>query len=143
MRMGLMGAGLIGLVCLAGCGPKTVPVSGTVKIKGQAVEGVQVQFISERKVVGFGKTNAEGKFQLVHGAAPGPNKICLIKVDTGQQKNDPAGGMDSGQFEAMQQAQGPKATIKQLIPPEYGDAVTTQLKFDVPAKGTTAANFDL
>lgn len=145
MRMGLACAGLIGLVCLAGCGrsgPTTVPVSGTLKIKGQPVEGVEVQFVSE-KFAGIGKTNAEGKFQLLPGAAPGRNKVCFRKFESGQLKVDPQAGMDAGQFGAMQQGQGGQTTIRQLIPPEYSDAATTKAEFDVPAKGTTTANFDL
>jgi hypothetical protein len=145
MRMGFACAGLIGLACLAGCGssgPKTVPVSGTVKLKGQPVEGVEVQFFSE-KSAGIGTTNAEGKFQLVPGAVPGKNKVCFRKFDSGQLKVDPQGGMDAGQFQAMQQAQGVQPAVKQLIPPQYTDPATTKAEFDVPAKGSTAANFDL
>jgi hypothetical protein len=146
MRMGFACAGLIVLTCLAGCGgpsgPKTAPVSGTLKIKGQAVEGVEVQFISE-KFAAAGKTNAEGKFQLQPGAVPGRNKVCFRKFDSGQLKVDPQAGMDAGQFGAMTEAQGAKPTVKQLIPPQYSNAATTKVEFDVPAKGTTTANFDL
>ena len=76
-------------------------------------------------------------------AVPGPNKVCFRKFDSGQLKVDPQAGMDAGQFGAMQQAQGVQPTVKQLIPPQYSDAATTKMEFDVPAKGTTAANFDL
>ena len=145
MRVSFACAGLIVLACLAGCGssgPKTVKVSGTLKIKGQPVEGVEVQFVSE-KFAGYGKTNAEGKFQLMPGAIPGPNKVCFRKFDSGQLKDDPQAGMDAGQFAAMQQAQGEQTTIKQLIPPEYSDAAKTKIEFNVPAAGTTGADFDL
>ena len=145
MRRGFAWAGLIGLACLAGCGPsgpKTVQVSGTLKIKGQPVEGVEVQFVTE-KFAGFGKTNAEGKFQLVPGAIPGSNKVCFRKFDGGQLKDDPQAGMDAGQFAAMQQVQDAEVTVKQLIPPEYGNAATTKVEFTVPPEGTTTADFDL
>lgn len=145
MWRGFACAGLIGFVCLAGCGKsgtKTVPVSGTLKIKGQPVEGVEVQFVSE-KFAAVGTTNAEGKFKLQPGAVPGRNKVCFRKFDAGQLKVDPQAGMDAVQFSAMQQAQGGQTTIRQLVPPEYSDAATTKAEFDVPAKGTTTANFDL
>ena len=145
MRKGFAWAGLIFLACLAGCGPsgpKTVQVSGTLKIKGQPVEGVEVQFVTE-EFAGVGKTNAEGKFQLVPGAMPGPNKVCFRKFEGGQLKEDPQGGMDAGQFAAMQQVQDAEVTVKQLIPPEYGNAATTKVEFTVPPEGTTAADFDL
>lgn len=145
MRRGLACVALIGVACLVGCGPSgpnTVQVSGTVKVKGQPVEGVEVQFISEQ-FAGFGKTNAEGKFQLTPGAVPGPNKVCFRKFDAGQLKDDPDAGMDAGQFAAMQQAQGAQMDVKQLIPPEFSDAATTKMEFTVPPEGTTAADFDL
>jgi len=145
MRREFACAVLIGLASLAGCGPSgpnTVQVSGTVKVKGQPVEGVEVQFISEQ-FAGFGKTDAEGKFQLTPGAVPGPNKVCFRKFDAGQLKEDPDAGMDAGQFAAMQQAQGPQMAVKQLIPPEFSDAATTKMEFTVPPEGTTAADFEL
>jgi len=147
MRRGFACAVLIVLACLAGCGgpsgPKTVQVSGTVKIKGQPVQGVEVQFVSE-KFAGFAKTNAEGKYQLAPGAVAGPNKVCFRKFDAGQLKEDPAGGMDAGQFAAMQQAKGADVkAVKQLIPPEYSDAATTKMEFTVPPEGTKTADFDL
>lgn len=145
MRSGFVRAGLIALACLAGCGPSgpsTVAVSGTLKIKGQPVEGVEVQFISA-EFAGFGKTDAGGKFQLVPGAVPGPNKVCFRKFESGTLKDDPQTGMDAGQFEAMQQAQGRQTSVRQLIPPEFSDAATTQMEFNVPAEGTAAADFDL
>jgi hypothetical protein len=113
-----------------------------VKIKGQPVEGVEVQFIS-KEFAGVGKTNAEGKFQLVPGAISGPNKVSFRKFEGGPLTDDPQAGMDAGQFEAMQQAQGRQATVKQLIPAEYSDAATTKMEFTVPPEGTATADFDL
>lgn len=106
------------------------------------MEGVEVQFIGD-KSASVGKTNAEGEFHLAQGAVPGRYKVCFRKFDSGALKDDPAAGMDAGQFAAMQQAQGQRTTIKQLIPPEYSDPAKTKMEFDVPANGTTAANFDL
>ena len=145
MRTGLASIGLVVLAILAGCGrsgPKTVEVSGTVKVKGKAVEGVEVQFVGE-KFAGVGKTDAQGKFRLASGAMPGRNKVCFRKFDTGQLTEDSKAGMDAGQFAAMQQAQGSAAKVKQLIPAEYSDPATTKMEFNVPANGTTSADFDL
>lgn len=106
------------------------------------MEGVEVQFLGD-KSAGVGKTNTEGMFRLAQGAVPGRYKVCFRKFDSGALKDDPAAGMDAGQFAAMQQAHGQQATVKQLIPPEYSDPATTKMEFDVPANGTTSANFDL
>lgn len=143
MRLRWIGAGLMGLALVAGCGPsgpKTVQVSGTLRIQGKPVEGVEVQFIAE-KFAGLGKTNAEGKYRLA--AVPGRNKVSFRKFDGGPLKDDPGAGMDAGQFAAMQEARSLPTTVKQLIPQEYRDPATTKMKFDVPSQGTASADFDL
>ncbi len=145
MNRGIRCALLVGLVGWSGCGSNGLPtvfVSGTLKIDGRAVEGVEVQFVSAN-FAAVGKTDAEGKFQLNPGAMPGPNKVCFRKFDVGQFKDDPDAGMDAGQFAAMQQAQGSRSLVKQLIPREYTDSATTKIEFIVPLEGTSAADFDL
>jgi hypothetical protein len=139
---------------LVGCGsggrdtPDTVDVSGKVTINGQAVEGVEVNFINEAvDFAGFGKTDAQGNFRLVSGAAPGENKIYFSKIEGGGDiVIDPAAGMDEEQLRAM--AQGGQDTRgldipKQVVPPEYSDPTQTKLKFPVPEGGTDKANFNL
>lgn len=72
------------LLSLVGCGgggsgddhPQTAPVSGTVTYQGKPLEGATVYFVSE-KFSGSGKTNAEGRYELVQGAVPGKNKISI------------------------------------------------------------------
>lgn len=144
---------LILSVPAAGCGGgaggfKGVDVSGTVSIDGKPLEGVEVYFFTE-KFEGYGKTNAEGKYQLVGGAAEGPNKIYFKKVNpevvSGVDTSIP--GMDAGQVAAMADAKDKAASggkkSSSLIPPEYSDPKTTKLSFPVPAGGTSSADFKL
>ena len=132
-------------------GFKGVDVSGTVLIDGKPLEGMEVYFFTD-KFEGFGKTNAEGKYQLVAGAMPGPNKIYFKKANpdavTGIDTSIP--GMDAGQVAAMAEAQekansgGKKnATPTSLVPPEYSDPKTTKLSFPVPAGGASNADFKI
>jgi hypothetical protein len=134
----------------AGCGgpsgPKTVPVSGTVYLDDQPVVGVAVNFISA-KHAGFGKTDSQGRYELVQGAVPGENKVTFSKMEGGKIALDPEAGVDEGQLEAMAAAEGgsgagPNAP-RQLIPPDYTDPAKTPVTFTVPEGGTTSADFRL
>lgn len=145
-------------VFLIGCGggggggvdhPPTVAVSGTVTFQGKPLEGATVYFVSE-KFSGSGKTNAEGRYELVQGAVPGKNKVSISKIDGGENvNNDPASGLDLEQARAASAAaeasdgQVKTKIVKDLIPKEYSDPNQSQLTVDVPAGGTTSADFRL
>ncbi|REJ86492.1 MAG: carboxypeptidase regulatory-like domain-containing protein [Planctomycetota bacterium] len=65
---------LFGLTTLfaAGCGgggeeaPELAPVTGVVTINGQPVEGLMLRFQPEAGRESQGKTDAEGRYELVH-----------------------------------------------------------------------------
>jgi hypothetical protein len=145
----LFGAGLA--LTLAGCGnsagPRTTSVSGVVKIDGQPMANVEVHFLSDQHA-GYGKTDEEGRYHLLSGAAPGSNKVYFSKIVDPMYNEDPEAGMDAGQFEAAASATAAPgaaapAVSGQLIPPEYASAETTKLTFLVPEGGTESANFEL
>lgn len=145
-----IGLALLFVMIAVGCGGngsgvKAVDVSGTVSLNGEPLEGVEVYFSSE-KFEGYGKTDEDGKYRLVNGAAVGTNKVYLKKVDTtGKTGIDTSiPGMDEGQVAAMASAQATNATGKDsssMIPPEYSDPATTKLSFPVPDGGTSSADF--
>jgi hypothetical protein len=66
--------------------PKLVPVHGVVHYNGKPLEGARVTFTSlAAGTSAYGQTDAEGKFTLTtftadDGAAPGPQKIAVTKV---------------------------------------------------------------
>lgn len=142
---------------LSGCGggdvgPKTVRVSGVVTLHGKALEGAEVRFIGSN-FTGFGKTNAEGKYELVQGAVPGNNKIIISKIEGGAGITlDPEAGMDAEQLRtaaASVQADptARKADVakipKEVVPAEYSDPMKTKLSFPVPESGSSSADFRL
>ncbi len=140
---------LILSVCCIGCGGQSSPqgadVAGTVTLDGKPLEGVEVFFFTE-KFEGFGKTNSEGKYRLVAGAAPGPNKVYLKKINLDVSKNIDMTipGMDAGQAAAMAAAKSKEKGAPadaSVIPTDYSDPKTTKLSFNVPAGGTQAADF--
>jgi hypothetical protein len=135
---------------LIGCGEKVspgrgVPVSGTVTLDGKPIEGASVTFMNDT-FVGFGKTDASGKYRLVQGALPGTNKVTISKIEGGAEiVENPDEGMDRGQMEAMAMGNtGKTPTLpKDLIPAEYSDPRQTKLTYEVPATGGDGADFNL
>lgn len=126
-------------------GPVTVPVSGTLFMDNKPLADAEVNFLFEG-FTGTGKTDAEGKFQLVQGAVVGENKVFITKWDGDKFEINPDEGMDEGQFEAMNDpaigsggAPAPSGP-KQLIPARFSDPVKTEIKFPVPEGGTDKAD---
>ncbi|MBW3539735.1 MAG: hypothetical protein KY476_05645 [Planctomycetes bacterium] len=146
---------LLPMATAIGCGGSEdvlVPVSGTVTLNGKPLAGAEVHFVTA-KFEGYGKTNTEGHYELVNGAAPGPNKVYFKKDDPAAAAAAAAEidmsieGMDEGQVEAMLESQGLRPTGSEgkvgLIPADYADPETTKLSFPVPAGGTDSADFKL
>jgi hypothetical protein len=147
-------AGLSLIVFVSGCSgglkdrPPIVPVSGSVKYKGQPVEGAIVTFVTEKSPrTSTGVTDAEGKFQLTtfdtnDGAVVGENLVSIVK-------NEPAAPdapkMDPMAYaKAMQSGQGmPKFQPKSTIPAKYADPKSSGLKRTVVEGEVNEFNFDL
>ena len=85
---------LLMVLSLAGCGdgrPAVVPISGTVTLNGDPVEGVTVMFVVEEVADGYarpsaGKTDAQGKFTIStygneDGMPVGKYKVGFIKKE--------------------------------------------------------------
>ncbi|MCA9163024.1 MAG: hypothetical protein R3C99_14810 [Pirellulaceae bacterium] len=138
------------VVLLVGCGgggrkkPKTAPVSGTVFLDGQPAADVEVSFISDTaEFSGYGKTNSEGKYELVQGAVPGLNKITFSKVKKGSFTIDPEAGMDEEQLRAMGISNPSEAVGGETIPADYSDATKSKITYDVPDGGDEGVDFRL
>ena len=138
------------LLSLLGCGaadniPKA-DISGVVTLDGAPLAGVSVHFINEETgFAGFGKTDSEGRYSLVQGAAVGSNRVIFEKFNKPAGfDEDPESGMDEGQLEAMSfdnGAEGVQTSVGNQIPDIYGDNST--LKYQVTASDATDADFKL
>ena len=125
-------------------------MSGTITLNGAPLADADVSFMNDT-FIGFGRTNAEGRYKLVQGALPGTNKISISKIEGASSAVEAAAaaGLDPGQADAsMMAASGPgNATAlkgpTQLVSTEYSDPTKTKLTYEVPAGGTTDVNFDL
>lgn len=116
---------------------------------GKPLVDAEVYFHTE-KFTGFGKTDEEGKYTLAQGAAIGPNKVYISKLEGGgaarPAANDPTLALDDpGQTEAAKQAQVGRAPTgpRELIPPQFSSLTTTKLSADVPEAGDKAVDFNL
>lgn len=146
------------VLLFTGCGrdSNSVDVSGQVTMNGQPLAGADVTFISD-SFAGFGKTDAEGRYELVQGAFAGSNRVVISLIDpsklpgTGgiQFSDDPEAGLDRGQMDAMLLVGAPNDPRRstnltgETIPPDYSDIEKTKLTFVVPEGGSDSADFKL
>jgi len=127
---------LILVVGTIGCGqgrPKTVPVSGTVTLDGQPVDGASVTFYpASGGRPAMGTTDAQGNFTLTtfekgDGAIPGTYNVTVTKVAAGEASPDEQS--DTG--EALMGAEDTEG--KSLLPVKYSSVKTSGLTVEVKA----------
>ena len=141
----VLAIGIVSVItgCGATSGPETAMVAGTVYLDGKPAAEVDVNFING-KFSAFGRTNQDGRFELVAAAAVGENKVYFSKVTGTSFDLNPAEGIDEGQLMAMRDPGVHAARLpKQLIPEKYSDPIKTTISFMVPARGTEEAEFQL
>ena len=124
-----------------GCGKQSyrlAPVSGRVQWNGKPLAGAWVHFAPKASKdnlapgpTAHGRTDRDGRFRLGvdpghPGAVVGVNRVFISSLEEGTADVRDAGGMK---------------TIKDRIPSRYNQE--TILLFEVPAAGTSAADFDL
>jgi hypothetical protein len=140
--------GFLLLIVMAGCSEygqsahieKVVAVSGTVTYQGKPLESYRVVFMpTDGRRPASGVTDAAGKFVLGtnsadDGAPPGKNKVSFAWVA-------PQTGVP-GQ-EAIYDAPDKMPKPKVKIPDNYNDPEKSGITFEVPARGTSEAKFDL
>lgn len=140
------------LLLLTGCssgndGPLRVPVAGTVKLDGLPLEGAEVSLYADGEAR-VAITDNDGDFQIAGGAQVLQYKVVISKFEaSGAVQVDAAAGMDSGQIQAMQMADGTGQTAakiaKQLVPVKYSSRDKSELTLVVPVEGTQSADFEL
>lgn len=118
-------------------GPEVIPVSGTVTLDGKPLADARVTFYPQVPKVNpsIGMTNAEGKYQLSHGAArgavPGSYKVIVehyVMPDGKPFKQDQE-GMDIEQMKMQ-------GKVAPGVPAQYSDVNQSPLKGEV-TKGKT------
>ena len=125
------------LLFVVGCGDNIVAVSGRVTLGDKPLPNATVVFqpVSEEPNPGpgsRGKTDANGEYKLtlltkdVPGAIIGKHKVSITAYE-GDDGTIPSSGSNNTVFRKL------------LVAPEYNSKST--LFFDVPAGGTTEANF--
>lgn len=152
---------LLGLgICVCyGCGggdtgPRTVPVTGTVTMKGSPAEGVTVSFLPEgdgQSAVGV--TDSSGKYMLTtrvkdDGAVPGKYKVTLAKYEGQQQTvTDPSKAhadydISNEYPQGYDESKAASNPSKNILPMKYADPTTSGFTADV-VEGDKKFDFDI
>ena len=138
--MGLV-VGSVVIGCKPGANrPATVPVSGTVTLKGSPIAGATVSFQAvdgSRSSVAI--TDESGRYELTtfvrgDGAVPGEYKVAVTKVTQAVVESVPGAKYEP--------PSGPIPEPKNQLPAKYADADKSGLKFTV-TNGSNAADFSL
>ncbi len=128
------------LLVVLGCGKPgtapTVPVTGTVTLNGQPVEGVSVGFTPQSGRPASDTTDARGKFTLStfesgDGAVPGTHKVVITEP---ADEAEPMPGTPEAENWVPPESQ---------VPEEYQDASTTPLTAEVEEGGENDFTFEL
>ncbi len=116
---------------LAGCGvggeAGTVPISGTVTLDGQPVDGAAVAFIGNGGArLATTQTDSSGKFTIQ--AALGKNAVTVSKASPAPANVAPAGdGLMPTEAELAKMPPPPPP----VFPPKYSDPSLSGLSFDI------------
>lgn len=151
MLRNTLAVGLVAIAMALGCSrtdpnrPKTVKAGGKVTLNGQPVEGANVTLAAEGQGrAGFGKTDAQGRFQLattsaIDGVLPGTYQVSIMKQRT-------EGGMTSEESQAFYEKTGkppPPPKVIDELPPKYANPAASELKAIVNASGPNDFTFEL
>jgi hypothetical protein len=139
LRFVLTGGALLTLLCGCGSNGKVAPVSGVVTLNGKPIADVAVTFqpiaAEGTNVVGlsaFGVTGKDGRYTVklygteTRGATVGKNQVRFCGYT---------------ELTDMSEEALAKAKPKVNIPVRYWNE--SKVEFDVPAKGTSSADFQL
>jgi hypothetical protein len=168
---------LLGVLILCfsgGNGDSPVEVAGVVYLDGQPLANAEVFFLEEVQPSGqtekkpqraHGRTDENGRYELVSGAMPGSYRVIVRALVGGDQQAMVPGlgsdGLDIAQLEAAssavetaQQAASQNygyrsrrppanASTPKPLPPAYSSAEHTVLTIGVPEDGTETADLQL
>ncbi|MBC7852595.1 MAG: carboxypeptidase regulatory-like domain-containing protein [Pirellulaceae bacterium] len=134
---------VLGIACIAGCGPavkegdfKVTPLTGKVTLNGSALADADVMFLLQGTAPAdyfgsAGKTDAQGNFEAMtgtrKGVPAGKYKVVVSKLvgqDGKAVVNDPSSGMDLEQMKAG-------GLVKQAVAPEFSDIALTTTEVTV------------
>lgn len=128
------------LVAVGGCGgvadsnrPKTVPVQGTITLKGQPLADASVTFmLASNSGSAVGRTDAAGRYSLTtfeqgDGAIPGEYGVQVVKYE------EPPREVKDGET----------PPLKSLIPDKYTAVASSGLKATVADGADNTFDFDL
>jgi hypothetical protein len=129
-------AALVTLLALAGCGsddyPEMARVTGTVTYKGKPVSNIMVNFMPTAGRPSWGKTDADGKFEMIYDADRKGVKMGHHKVYFTPPATATIGGpATKASRKAVAEAVGLTSEEMSEIRKKYGLEETTKLEVDI------------
>ncbi|SIO29697.1 hypothetical protein SAMN05444166_3581 [Singulisphaera sp. GP187] len=120
---------------LAGCGngdyPEMARVTGTVAYNGKPVPNMMVNFMPTEGRPSWGKTDADGKFEMVYDSDYKGAKIGHHKVYFTPPATTIDGGTSKQSRKAIAAASGLTAAELQNLRSKYGSESETKLEVDI------------
>ena len=149
-------AAILAVSTLSGCGsssegpPEPVfPVTGVVTYKGQPVVGADITFMNqEKKRSGFGRTDAEGRYELTtfaqnDGAVEGKSLVTVTKfVEVAETVAQPETDSEDYQPPGFGEDLG-ASNISDSIPAQYASAKSSGLFANIMTSGENKFDFEL
>lgn len=140
-------------VLVASCGdnrPTLVPIQGKLSLDGNPMPFKHVKFLPENVtpgVGGGGVSDKEGNYSLLAirpgsikdevGVPPGNYRVIVVEPLYDPEATAAPAKPEDGPAPAVGVPLPRKSNARVAIPPKYGNAETTPLKVEVPAKGGT------
>jgi hypothetical protein len=150
----LLAAVLLASLLAFGCGgpnadrPATYPVTGTVTLNGEAVEGATVAFQPAAGGQGaVGTTDASGNYSLTtfssgDGALPGEYQVKIFKYK-GEESGAVADQESDDYVPPMLAGEQDTGGPENLLPDVYANPATSELKATVTEDGDNTFDFPL
>ena len=147
------GIALLGLLCLAGCGASTVPVTGKVTYKGKPLDHGSVTFFAGGGTYAsaiaqdgtYNVTVPVGKAKVIVSCTDEKAQLAYTQALQAQSRGGGGGnaGPKAGRAGGKEEATGnglppmPKSGSFELIPPKYADMNSSDLQADVTSSTKT------
>ena len=139
---GLVLATLLISGCNRGDGVELGEVTGLVTLDGQPLANASVSFYPSNGRASFGKTNAEGKYELIYirdkGAIIGDHKVTITSKVWGEASRKAGPGQRPRDVEAA----ASEGAREEMLPEKYTIKTKTVLSAQV-SPGTNEHNFEL
>lgn len=117
-----------------------VPAGGVITVQGKPLAHAVVSFMPKHGPIASGETDEDGRYALNYGREGAPVGDYVVAVSYLVSAEGEPQGVDIRSRLVLPSSMG---KAQERLPREYSDLGRSKLRAKVPAKGSTALNFDL